>query len=213
MASPIASQQSTPMKTRQTRSSHDASLNTSASSVVATPSPEKRTRTRGKKPSIDSQPIVQEPTEQVEVQPKPIPKPVEEVQPEQPIVPPIVQEEPAQENTIVDAPSNINDENNLEVNSFVSKSNEDDQKDLGEERGERGESRSPSVGSSSAKSESVIKEIPLSGDRHRLSRSKSPKSRWHHSPSPREPEHQTNQVTTIEEENGSASKTNDGDEK
>ncbi len=29
------------------------------------------------------------------------------------------------------------------------------------------------------RSESAVKELPLSGDRHRLSRSKSPKSRWH----------------------------------
>lgn len=39
------------------------------------------------------------------------------------------------------------------------------------------ESKSPSM--ESFKSESVLKEVPMSGDRNRFSRSKSPKARWH----------------------------------
>jgi hypothetical protein len=36
----------------------------------------------------------------------------------------------------------------------------------------------------SSKSESAFKEIPMSGDRNRFSRSRSPKSRWHAPPTP-----------------------------
>lgn len=36
-----------------------------------------------------------------------------------------------------------------------------------------------SRGASTERSESAIKEIPMSGDRNRFSRSKSPKARWH----------------------------------
>ena len=59
-----------------------------------------------------------------------------------------------------------------------------------------GASKSKSPASNiSIKSESVIKEVPMSGDRNRFSRSRSPKSRWHHaSPTP-DPELQVKVIT------------------
>ncbi|CAF3367632.1 unnamed protein product [Rotaria sp. Silwood1] len=78
-------------------------------------------------------------------------------------------------------------DNNVEVKSFVSKSIEEEQKDI-EKIG--GESYSPSVGSNSAKSESIIKETPLSNEQQRLNPSKA--------------EQQYNQSVTIDEEKNSA---------
>ncbi|CAF1492909.1 unnamed protein product [Adineta ricciae] len=187
-------QQFSPMTTRQQRASIDTPTNVTAPAV----SPERKPRTRSKKPSIDSQPIESQ-------QPVPAnnPPPIQITAPEV-VQPPVISEPKIDHPT----PSSTVG-NNLEVNSFMSKSHEEEQKDLGQVREERGDSRSPSVDSSSVKSESVIKEIPLSGDRHRLSRSKSPKSRWHHSPSPQQP--QTNQSSTTEEEQHSAAPTTNDD--
>jgi hypothetical protein len=187
-------QQYSPMHTRQQRTSLDAPMNTSISPTVPIPSPEKKTRSRSKKLSVDSQPNeIQQPM------PPHIPPPVVNI-PTQIMHPAPVQQTINNQQFATNSSTNINNGNDLEMNLFVSKSLEEEQKDLEKVREERGDSRSPSVGSSSAKSESVIKEIPLSGERHRLSRSKSPKSRWHHSPSPS----QTNQSSTIDEEQNSA---------
>ena len=197
---PPQQQQFAPMTTRQQRASVDTPINVTASSAAPAVSPERKPRTRSKKPSIDSQPI-----ESQQSVPANNPPPIQITAPE--IVQPPVISEPKIEHPT----SGSTVGNNLEVNAFVSKSHEEEQKDLGQVREERGDSRSPSVDSSSVKSESVIKEIPLSGDRHRLSRSKSPKSRWHHSPSPQQP--QTNQSSTIEEEQHSAAPTTNDDTK
>jgi hypothetical protein len=97
--------------------------------------PEKKTRARSKKPSIDSR------TNDI------------------------------QNSTSINNEQIVLDtSNNVEVNSFVSKSNEEIQKNI-EKIGD--ESHLPSVGSSSAKSESIIKEIPLSDEQQRLNQSES----------------------------------------
>lgn len=210
-------QQYSPMNTRQQRISVDNPMNASISPTLPIQTPEKKTRTRSKKPSIDSRPI-----EIQQEQPSPPPQQQQQQQISPNIVPPIINlpneiinPTPVQQQTInneqfiIDPSTNVNNGNNIEMNSFVSKSIEEEQKDIEKFREDRGDSRSPSVGSSSAKSESVIKEIPLSGERHRLSRSKSPKSRWHHSPSPSHP--LNNQSATIEEEQNSAIPTTNDD--
>jgi hypothetical protein len=239
------SQHTTPMNTRRGRASVDAQYNMTSSPVVSQASPEKRTRSRTKKASVDSQsndlqeqPAApqQQPAQQQEelhYEQEHYDEQSAQLGQEQPLIsmlmPCVEDHRPSQ---IIDgtiAQQTMNDEEitsnastndgQIEVNPFVSKSNhEEDQKDIEKEREERGDSRSPSVGSSSAKSESVIKEIPLSGERHRLSRSKSPKSRWHHSPSPQDQEQQQqqqqqqqlheeekSQSTTVDDDNRSAS--------
>ena len=160
--------------------------------------PEKRTRTRIKKGSIDSQPIEQIQPPMVPIVPQ---VPIINLPTEVPISNPTIQITNTNEPIVDTASENLINKNNVEENSSVSKSIEEEQKDIGTLRNDRGESRSPSVDSRSTKSESVIKEIPLSGDRHRLSRSKSPKSRWHHSPSPQQPSQtqQENQSLPINE--------------
>ncbi|CAM4797453.1 unnamed protein product [Rotaria magnacalcarata] len=267
------------MQTRQKRTSADNSIDTfMSSSTIPQTTPERRTRTRSKKVSVDSQqieipqqlsPVENVPPEvpPVENVPPEVP-PVENVPPEVPPVEIIPIEVPPVETIPIEVPpvetipievppmetipievppmetiptevihptpiqptinneqvvnnsSSTNDNigNNIEVNPIVSKNSEEENKDRENIREEREDSRSSSVGSSSAKSESVIKEIPLSGERHRLSRSKSPKSRWHHSPSPQE---QMHQPATIEEElssvitptNDDNNTTNEHDEK
>ena len=200
--------------------------------------PEKKPRARSKKPSVDSptiamqqqqQPLYQQPPPQqpVLLQQTPPPQQYQQQQqlqqqispninpppvnlPQQVVTPTSIPQTVHNEQFVTHPPTSINNGNNIELNPFVSTSIEEEQKDFDRLRPDRGESRSPSVGSSSTKSESVIKEIPLSGDRHRLSRSKSPKSRWHHSPSPQD-QQQSNQSTTIEETPNSAlSSTNNG---
>jgi len=189
-------QQFSPINTRRQRTSVDTPTITSVSPTVPIPSPEKKPRSRSKKLSTDSQPNeFQQPI------PSNINPPITDLPPQ------IINSTPVQqtinnEQLIINSSANVNNGNNIEANPFVSKSNEEEQTDIEKVREERTDSRSPSVGSSSVKSESVIKEIPLSGERHRLSRSKSPKSRWHHSPSPQQ--QQTNQSATIEEEQNSA---------
>ena len=136
--------------------------------------PAKKTRSRSKNASVDAHPV--EPAASVPI------------------------ETPSNDQIHLNETPTISSSNTIELESFVSKKSDDE--DQQRERDdvqteERRDSRSPSVGSSSAKSESVVKEIPLSGDRHRLSRSKSPKSRWHHSPSPQD--QQTNPSTIVEE--------------
>ncbi|CAF0853167.1 unnamed protein product [Adineta steineri] len=182
-----------PMNTRQQRKSVDVPANTSITPTVLTPSPERKPRTRSKKSSVDSQSNdIQQP---ISYNPPVENLPIEIINPTADL-PTINIEQPVDNSS-----ANVNNgNNNIEVNPFVSKSNEEEPKDIEKVREERGDSRSPSVDSSSAKSESVIKEIPLSGDRHRLSRSKSPKSRWHHSPSP---------ATTEEEQKSAITITND----
>ncbi|CAF3502266.1 unnamed protein product [Rotaria socialis] len=246
------------MQTRQKRTSADNSIDTSmSSSTIPQTTPERRTRTRSKKVSVDSQqieipqqlpPMENIPTEVLRVENVPIEvSPMETVPIEVPPMETIPIEVPRVANVPIEVPrvanvpievppmeiiptevihptpiqptinyeqvvnntSSTNDNvgNNIEVNPIVSKNSEEENKDRENIREEREDSRSPSVGSSSAKSESVIKEIPLSGERHRLSRSKSPKSRWHHSPSPQE---QMHQPATIEEEpNSVITPTND----
>lgn len=209
------------MQTRHKRASADISIDASMSLTTPQATPERRTRTRSKKASIDSQ--------QVEV-PQQVP-PVENSQPEiiQPTpIPTSVEKEQIVNNNAIISNNNAtinnnnattnnnnatitnNNDNNAEVNPIVSKSNQEEYKDRENIRDEREASRSPSVGSSSAKSESVIKEIPLSGERHRLSRSKSPKSRWHHSPSPQQQIHSS---STIEEEQSSVTASPNDDNK
>ncbi|CAF2471146.1 unnamed protein product [Rotaria sp. Silwood2] len=185
-----------PMNTREIRTSVDTPVDTSMSTTIPLSTPEKRSRTRSKKTSVDSQQNeIQQPTSSME-------NLSTEIINTTPIEPTIINEP-----IVTNTSTTDNNGNNIEVNPIVSKSNEEEQKDRDNIGEEREDSRSPSVGSSSAKSESVIKEIPLSGERHRLSRSKSPKSRWHHSPSPQQ---QTNQSTTIEEEpNSVVTPTND----
>jgi len=198
-------QQFSPINTRRQRTSVDTPIITSVSPTVPIPSPEKKPRSRSKKLSTDSQPNeFQQPI------PSNINPPITDLPPQ------IINSTPVQqtinnEQLIVNSSANVNNGNNIEANPFVSKSNEEEQTDIEKVREERTDSRSPSVGSSSVKSESVIKEIPLSGERHRLSRSKSPKSRWHHSPSPQQ--QQTNQSATIEEEQNSAITTTNDDNK
>ncbi|CAF1128646.1 unnamed protein product [Rotaria sp. Silwood1] len=190
-------QEHTPMHTRQKRTSVDNQIDTSMSSTIPLAIPEKRSRTRSKKTSVDSQ--------QNEIQ-QSIPS-MENLSNEIINTTPPIEPTITDESIVINASTSDNNGNNIEVNPIVSKSNEEEQKDRDNIREEREDSRSPSVGSSSAKSESVIKEIPLSGERHRLSRSKSPKSRWRHSPSPQQ---QTNQSITIEEEaNSVVTPTND----
>ena len=192
-------QQFTPMNTRRGRTSVDAPLNHMISPTAPLPSPEKRTRSRSKKPSVDSQPLdIQQQHEQIYAQMNfPIENPPSETINNAP-----VQQAIDDELIMINPLANENHGSNIELNPFVSKSNEEEQKDVDKEGGERGTSRSPSVDSSSAKSESVIKEIPLSGERHRLSRSKSPKSRWHHSPSPPQPlQDEVSSVTNHEAQN------------
>jgi hypothetical protein len=186
-------QQYLPMNTRQQRISVDHPMNTQISPPIPIPTPEKKTRTRSKKLSTDSPPVVMQ-QQQTPTNTNP---PLVNL-PQQIINPTSIPQTIHNEQFVSYPSTNINNGNNFEVNPFVSKSIEEEQKDIEKLRPDRGDSRSPSVGSSSAKSESVIKEIPLSGDRHRLSRSKSPKSRWHHSPSPQEQQQQTNQSITIE---------------
>lgn len=175
--------------------------NSSISPTVPVHVPEKRTRTRSKKTSVDSQPGE-------------IEQPMIPIVPQIPIPTPTIQVSNTNEQIIENSSANIMNKNNVEENSFVSKSIEEEQKDIETLRHDRGESRSSSVGSSSTKSESVIKEIPLSGDRHRLSRSKSPKSRWHHSPSPQQPQTQTqqdNQTLPNDEQTNSAVSNNNNE--
>jgi hypothetical protein len=195
-----------PMNTRRGRTSVDAQFNASISPpIMATPSPEKKPRAaRSKKPSVDSQSHEIEPQQTLSMVENSINQmldiPATNELPSPPPAPSIV----------------VNTDNNLEVNAFVSKRIDDEEKELEkelEDTARAGESRSPSVGSSSAKSESVIKEIPLSGERHRLSRSKSPKSRWHHSPSPQEDPSQIPPVATVDGEHPSATTSTNGDEK
>jgi hypothetical protein len=198
-------QQFSPINTRRQRTSVDTPTITSASPIVPIPSPEKKPRSRSKKLSTDSQP-----NELQQLIPSNINPPITDLPPQ------IINSTPVQqtinnEQLIINSSANVNNGNNIEANPFVSKSNEEEQTDIEKVREERTDSRSPSVGSSSVKSESVIKEIPLSGERHRLSRSKSPKSRWHHSPSPQQ--QQTNQSATIEEEQNSAITTTNDDNK
>lgn len=182
-------EQYTPMNTRQKRASVE---DTRASSNVPTASSAKVPRTRSKKASIDSR------TNEIQQEiPSTIKPPVTNVATES-INPTPIQPTIHIERVVTDS---IPTGYNIEMNPIVSKSIEGEQKDIENIREERDDSRSPSVGSSSVKSESVIKEIPLSGERHRLSRSKSPKSRWHHSPSPQQP---INQTVPIEEEQDSA---------
>ena len=195
--------QYSPMNTRQQRISVDQSMPTQISPSIPQPVPEKKTRTRSKKPSTDTPPV--------EILAHQIPINVDPSMVN--FLPEIIDPMPVQqtidnEQFVINASADVNNGNNNEVNSFVSKSIEDEQKDIEKLRPDRGDSRSPSVGSSSAKSESVIKEIPLSGERHRLSRSKSPKSRWHHSPSPHE-QQQAEQSAAIEETQNSAKTTAD----
>jgi hypothetical protein len=200
-------QQYIPMNTRQGRISVDTPMNTLISPTVPLPSPEKRSRSRSKR-SVDS--LVNEIPEQHQQEILlNINSFIENLPTE------IINSTPIQQQQLINneqtviksTTTNNNIGNNVEMNPFVSKSNDEEQKDIEKEREDRGDSRSPSVGSSSAKSESVIKEIPLSGERHRLSRSKSPKSRWHHSPSPQQP---PNQSATIEgEQNSAGINTND----
>ncbi len=194
--------QYSPMNTRQQRISVDNPMNVSISPNIPIPTPEKKPRTRSKKPSIDfQQNEIQQQQQQQQQIPLNINPPIINFPPEI-INPTPIQQKINNEQFLNNSSTNVNNGNNIEVNPFVSKSIEEEQKDIEKLGHDRGDSRSPSVGSSSAKSESVIKEIPLSGERHRLSRSKSPKSRWHHSPSPQQP--QTNQSATIEEEQNSA---------
>jgi hypothetical protein len=196
--------QYSPINTHQQRMNIDHPMNTSISPTIPIPTPEKKTRSRSKKPSIDSRtPEIQQqiPTN---LQPPIVNLPTEIIHPAP------VQQPNNNEHFVINSSTNVNNGDNIEVNPFVSKSIEEEQKDIEKLRDDRGDSRSPSVGSSSAKSESVIKEIPLSGERHRLSRSKSPKSRWHHSPSPQE---QINQSTTIDEEQNSVTPTTNDDNK
>jgi len=194
--------QYSPMNTRQQRINIDHPMNTSISPTIPIPTPEKKTRSRSKKPSIDSRP----PEIQQQI-PTNINPPIINLPPEIIDLTP-VQQPINNEQFVINSSTNVNNGNNIEVNPFVSKSIEEEQKYIENIRDNRGDSRSPSIGSSSAKSESVIKEIPLSGERHRLSRSKSPKSRWHHSPSPQQ---QTNQSSTIEEEQSSVTPTTSDD--
>jgi len=187
-------QQYSPMHTRQQRISIDNPINTSIPPPsIPIPTPEKKPRTRSKKPSVDSRPVeIHQEQIPSNINPPVINLPTETINPTP------VQQTVNNRQFVTDSSTNVNNGNNIEVNPFVSKSIEEEQKHIEKIREDRADSRSPSVGSSSAKSESVIKEIPLSGDRHRLSRSKSPKSRWHHSPSPQEQQQQqTNQSTTI----------------
>jgi hypothetical protein len=198
-------QQFSPINTRRQRTSVDTPTITSVSPIVPIPSPEKKPRSRSKKLSTDSQP-----NEFQQAIPSNINPPITDLPPQ------IINSTPVQqtinnEQLMINSSANVNNGNNIEANPFVSKSNEEEQTDIEKVREERTDSRSPSVGSSSVKSESVIKEIPLSGERHRLSRSKSPKSRWHHSPSPQQ--QQTNQSATIEEEQNSAITTTNDDNK
>lgn len=198
--------QYSPMTTRQQRISVDQPMNTQISPTIPQAVPEKKPRTRSKKPSTDTPPVeILAPQIPIHIEP-----PVVNLPPE--IINPMpVQQTINNEQFVSNASADVNNGNNNEVNSFVSKSIEDEQKDIEKLRPDRGDSRSPSVGSSSAKSESVIKEIPLSGERHRLSRSKSPKSRWHHSPSPQElqQQQQAEQSATLEEAQNSAKSTTD----
>lgn len=97
----------------------------------------------------------------------------------------------------------INDEIELTVNSkSVSRSNSVESQSRSPTRSlspsiEASKSKSKSPSSNvSIKSESVIKEVPMSGDRNRFSRSRSPKSRWHASPTP-DPETDKLQVRRI----------------
>jgi len=165
-----AEPQISPMTTRQSRTSVDAPIT----------SPTKKTRSRSKNPSVDSRPVEIPPVEPT------ISVPIE------------ISSNDVQANLNENSTISSSSSKTIELEPFVSKKSDDeDQQKEKEEEEERRDSRSPSVGSSSAKSESVIKEIPLSGDRHRLSRSKSPKSRWHHSPSPQD--QQINPPTIVEE--------------
>ena len=196
-------QQYSPMNTRQQRISTEQPMNTQISPPIPQPTPEKKTRTRSKKPSTDTPPVEVLPQQMLtNVNPPIVNLPPEIINPTP------VQQTMINEQFVSNTSTNINNGDNNEVNSFVSKSIEEEQNDIEKLRPDRGDSRSPSVGSSSAKSESVIKEIPLSGERHRLSRSKSPKSRWHHSPSPHD-QPLTNQSVTIGEEQNSAAPTTD----
>lgn len=87
--------------------------------------------------------------------------------------------------------------NNMEVESFVSKSTEEEeQKDI-EKIG--GESYTPSVGSNSAKSESILKESPLSDEQH-LNQTNSEQQQQH-----------TNQLLTISEKLTSATPVTNND--
>jgi len=199
-------QQYSPMNTRQQRISVDNPMNPTISPPIPIQIPEKRTRTRSKKPSVDSRSNEIQQQIPSNINPSIVNLPIEIINPTP------VQQTINDEQFVINSSTNVNNGNNIEVNPFVSKSIEEEQKDIEKIREDRGgDSRSPSVGSSSAKSESVIKEIPLSGERHRLSRSKSPKSRWHHSPSPQE--QQTNQSATIEEEQNSIIPTINDDKK
>ena len=217
-------QQYLPMNARQQRISVDHPMNPQISPPIPVPvaapiqTPEKKTRARSKKPSVDSPPIamqqlqpppyqqpqlLQQPPQQQQQQISPNINPPPVNLPQQIVTPTSIPQTIHDEQFVTHPPTSINNGNNLEMNQFVSTSIEEEHKDIDRLRPDRGDSRSPSVGSSSTKSESVIKEIPLSGDRHRLSRSKSPKSRWHHSPSPQE-QQQSNQSTTIEGTSNSA---------
>jgi hypothetical protein len=92
--------------------------------------------------------------------------------------------------------TSMND-NHVEVKPFVSTSIEEEKKDI-ERIG--GDSSSPSIGSSIAKFESIIKEIPLSDEQQRLNQSNSQ-------------EQQINQSVTIDKEQKSATTPSNDDKK
>lgn len=97
--------------------------------------------------------------------------------------------------------TSIND-NNVEVKSFVSKSIEEEQRNIEKLGGEQVEESYPSsVGSISAKSESIVKETQLSDEQQRSDQSNS------------EQQKQNNQVTKIDEESKSAAPATDCDAK
>ncbi|CAF1523029.1 unnamed protein product [Didymodactylos carnosus] len=194
----------------------------------------KRTRTREKKNSVDA-PAIDFEKEQQETsaltaekeEPISVSPTVEEppnVQDNQPQAPTNVgyniEEVNADQNNVHHEVRQQQDEDNLSNVPVIDLAPDDidDDDDLTKIDGDR--SRSPSTSSrkrkspsvtSSVKSESVINEMPLSGERHRLSRSKSPKSRWRHSPSPSQPnqsQHQQ-QSKNIDEEQEEEENIND----
>lgn len=67
-----------------------------------------------------------------------------------------------------------------------------DHKTVDEDEEAKGREASP-VSSASTKSESVCKEVPMSGERNRFSRSRSPKARWHGSVA-KEHEHESHAI-------------------
>lgn len=89
---------------------------------------------------------------------------------------------PKENETGLNEPSSINDQKIMETPKELAENNNQIMADeAGDQdlKNDDNKENAKDIETSSERSESLIKEIPLSGERNRFSRSKSPKPRWH----------------------------------